>query len=120
MDSTQPRTTSQECTVTCVRAIRSSESNSALPALARILAFTRALLPRTRLIALSLFIGLLTGITLQEVMPQYHVEPLRKRGGKWLDHPSFLVGDCPYYRATLRSLLKDHDLDLKNNIERKQ
>ena len=77
-------------------------------------------MPRTRLIALTLFIGLAAGITLQEVLPQYHVEHLRKRGGNWRDHPSFLVGDCPYYRATLLSLLKDQDLDLKNNIERKQ
>jgi hypothetical protein len=82
--------------------------------------FSRAIFSRQRLIALCVFVGLLGGITLQEVVPQYHVERLHKRGGKWQDHPSFLVGDCPYYRATLLSLLNDHDLDLKNNIERRQ
>jgi hypothetical protein len=66
------------------------------------------------------FLGLLVGITLQEIVPQYQVDQLRKRGGKWQDHPSFLVGDCPYYRATLLSLLKDRDLDIKNNLERRQ
>jgi hypothetical protein len=33
-----------------------------------------------------------------------------------LDHPTFLIGDCPYYRATLVSLLEDHDLDVQNNL----
>lgn len=80
----------------------------------------RAQLTRQRVIGLCLFVGLMVGLTLQEVVPQYHVERLRKRGGKWQDHPSFLVGDCPYYRATLLSLLADHDLDLKNNLERRQ
>jgi hypothetical protein len=72
------------------------------------------------LIALSVFIGLVVALTLQEVVPQYGVEHLRKRGGNWQDHPSFLVGDCPYYRATLLSVLRDGDLDIKNNFERKQ
>jgi len=83
-------------------------------------AFIRAVLSRHRLIALFVFVGLLVGLTLQEVMPQYHVDRLRKRGGRWQDHPSFLVGDCPYYRATLLSLLRDGDLDIKNNFERRQ
>jgi hypothetical protein len=80
----------------------------------------RAIFARHRLIALCVFVGLLGSFTLQEVVPQYGVERLHKRRGKWQDHPSFLVGDCPYYRATLLSLLKDQDLDLKNNIERRQ
>lgn len=80
----------------------------------------RAALSRHRLIALGVFLGLLVGLTLQEVWPQYSVERLRKRGGRWQDHPSFMVGDCPYYRATLLSILQDGDLDIKNNFERRQ
>ena len=31
--------------------------------------------------------------------------------------PGHLVGDGPYYRATIRSLLEDRDLDLRNQLE---
>jgi hypothetical protein len=62
----------------------------------------------------------LVGLTLHEIVPQYHVRHLHKRGGNWQDEPSFLIGDCPWYRTTLLSLLHDGDLDLKNNFERKQ
>jgi hypothetical protein len=88
--------------------------------MARFETFLRAVSTRHRLIALFVFVGLLVGITLQEVVPQYQVERFGKRGGKWQDHPSFLVGDCPLYRATLLSLLNDGDLDIKNNLERRQ
>jgi len=62
----------------------------------------------------------LVGLTLLEVVPSYGVIPARERGERWQDHPSFLVGDCIYYRATLLSLLEDGDLDVKNNLARKQ
>lgn len=31
--------------------------------------------------------------------------------------PSYLPGDCPFYRATTVSLLEDRDLDLRNNVD---
>jgi hypothetical protein len=31
--------------------------------------------------------------------------------------PSYLPGDCPFYRATIVSLLEDRDLDLRNNVD---
>jgi hypothetical protein len=31
--------------------------------------------------------------------------------------PSYLPGDCPFYRATIVSLLEDGDLDLRNNVD---
>ena len=40
----------------------------------------------------------------------------------WPGHPegftltAYLPGDCPFYRATARSLLRDGDLDLRNDI----
>ncbi|MGZ6071018.1 MAG: hypothetical protein ACXWK8_07355 [Myxococcaceae bacterium] len=40
----------------------------------------------------------------------------------WPGHPapftltSYLPGDCPFYRATIVSLLEDADLDLRNNV----
>src|SRR5690348_11477607 len=30
---------------------------------------------------------------------------------------TFLIGDCPYYAATAVSLLTDHDLDLRNQLD---
>jgi hypothetical protein len=57
----------------------------------------------------------LLGWTLHEVVPRYHVDRHHEAPGR-VDHPSFLIGDCPYYRATLISLLKDRDLDVRNNL----
>ena len=102
------------------RVLASQTTKTSLTRSSRVLTFIRASLPRPRLIAALLFVGLAGSLTLQEVTPQYSVDRLRHRGGQWQNHPSFLVGDCPYYRATLLSLLKDQDLDIKNNIERKQ
>ena len=42
------------------------------------------------------------------------------RGPRWQDNPSFLIGDCPYYRAALLSMLKDGDLNIKNNLHPRQ
>ena len=30
---------------------------------------------------------------------------------------TFLIGDCPYYAATAISILRDHDLDLRNQLD---
>jgi hypothetical protein len=86
----------------------------------RLHALLRAVSSRRALVPAFVFSSLLLGLTFHEIVPQYHVEPLRQRGGTWRDHPTFLVGDCPYYRATLLSLLKDADLDIKNNFSRRQ
>jgi hypothetical protein len=66
-------------------------------------------------VAAALAVIVLLGWTLHEVVPRYHVERHREAPGR-VDHPSFLIGDCPYYRATLISLLEDHDLDVRNNL----
>lgn len=60
------------------------------------------------------------GLTLHEVLPRYQVVPQKQQGELWQDHPTFLLGDCVYYRATVLSLLADGDLDLANNLARKQ
>lgn len=60
------------------------------------------------------------GLTLHEVLPRYEVIRQADQGERWQDHPTFLLGDCVYYRATVLSLLADGDLDLRNNFARKQ
>ncbi|MET0390319.1 MAG: hypothetical protein ABW321_30385 [Polyangiales bacterium] len=75
---------------------------------------------RRRSVTLFVFALIFGGLALHEVVPQYSVDHLRGRGARWQNHPSFLVGDCPYYRAALISVLKDFDLDLKNNLQPKQ
>jgi len=66
--------------------------------------------------AVALAVITLLGWTLIEVIPRYGVERHRHQGPGRLDHPTFLIGDCAYYRATLVSLLEDRDLDLQNNL----
>ncbi len=67
-------------------------------------------------IAVALSAIVLLGWTLLEVIPRYAVVSHRHQGPGRLDHPTFLIGDCPYYRATLISLLEDRDLDIQNNL----
>ena len=76
----------------------------------------RGLWSRTPRAAVALVVVTLLGWTLLEVVPRYSVERHRGEAPGRLDHPSFLIGDCPYYRATLVSLLEDHDLDVRNNL----
>ena len=71
---------------------------------------------RTPRAAVALVVVTLLGWTLIEVVPRYSVERHRGEAPGRLDHPTFLIGDCPYYRATLVSLLEDHDLDVRNNL----
>jgi hypothetical protein len=71
---------------------------------------------RTSAVAIALCAIALGGWILNEVMPRYRVERHRHEGPGRLDHPTFMVGDCPYYRATLVSLLEDRDLDVQNNL----
>jgi glycosyl transferase family 87 len=84
--------------------------------LARPLASVRALWSRTPFAAIVLVAITLLGWTLHEVVPRYEVERHRHQGPRRLDHPTFLIGDCAYYRATLVSLLEDHDLNVENNL----
>ena len=86
----------------------------------RITAILRAMSARGIGLAGLVSICVLVGLTLLEVVPHYEVVRARDQGERWQDHPTFLVGDCIYYRATLLSLLEDGDLDLKNNLARKQ
>ncbi|HMF40842.1 MAG TPA: glycosyltransferase family 87 protein [Polyangia bacterium] len=83
---------------------------------ARILTALHAAASRTKLVAVGLVAVTLLGWTLFEVVPRYAVERHRGEGVGRLDHPTFLIGDCAYYRATLVSLLEDRDLDVANNL----
>jgi hypothetical protein len=71
---------------------------------------------RPTVVAIALAAITLTGWTLGEVRPRYRVERDRQPGPGRLDHLTFLIGDCAYYRATLVSLLEDRDLDVQNNL----
>jgi hypothetical protein len=83
---------------------------------ARLLRAARAAWARPAVVALALAVITLLGWTLIEVIPRYGVEHHRYEGPGRLDHPTFLIGDCAYYRATLVSLLEDRDLNLRNNL----
>src|SRR5262245_57811290 len=76
----------------------------------------RSVSSRTPVVAVALVAVTLLGWTLIEVVPRYSVERHRHQGPGRLDHPTFLIGDCAYYRATLVSLLEDRDLDIHNNL----
>src|SRR5262245_32252296 len=67
-------------------------------------------------VAIVLAAVTLGGWTLNEVVPRYRVERHRGEAPGRLDHRTFLIGDCAYYRATLVSLLEDRDLDVQNNL----
>jgi 4-amino-4-deoxy-L-arabinose transferase-like glycosyltransferase len=86
----------------------------------RITAILRAVSLRRIGLAGLVSMCVLVGLTLLEVVPNYHVVHPHERGERWQDHPTFLVGDCIFYRATLISLLEDGDLDLRNNVAPKQ
>ena len=75
---------------------------------------------RPVLLASVLVAVVLLGWTVTEVIPRYAVERHRQEGPGRLDHPTFLIGDCAYYRATLVSLLEDRDLDIANNLARQR
>jgi hypothetical protein len=87
---------------------------------ARLLNAIHTAASRTRLVAVGLVAVTLIGWTLIEVIPRYAVERHRDQGAGRLDHPTFLIGDCAYYRATLVSLLEDRDLDVENNLVRER
>lgn len=82
---------------------------------ARFVNAARAFAAQPSVVAAALAVITLAGWTLHEVVPRYHVDRHHEAPGR-VDHPSFLIGDCPYYRATLISLREDHDLDVRNNL----
>jgi hypothetical protein len=82
----------------------------------RFAAAARALWARTPVVAIALAVIVLLGWTLNEVVPRYGVDRHRHEAPGRLDRPTFLVGDCVYYRAILVSLLEDRDLDVLNNL----
>jgi hypothetical protein len=82
----------------------------------RFVSGVRAAWSRTPVLAIALVLITLGGWTLNEVVPRYGVERHRHQGPGRLDHPTFLIGDCAYYRATLVSLLEDRDLNVENNL----
>ena len=67
--------------------------------------------------AAALFVLVVAGLWFHEARPQ-----LQTRSFPWPGHadaftlPTWLPGDCPYYRASIRSLLRDRDLDLRNDL----
>jgi hypothetical protein len=81
----------------------------------RALAVLRAASARPALVGAVLVGVALCGWTVTEVIPRYAVER-HHESPKRLDRPTFLIGDCPYYRAIIVSLLEDHDLDVANNL----
>jgi len=76
----------------------------------------RALWARPPVVAAVLVVVTIAVLTIIEVVPQYSVQRHRGEVRGRLDHPTFLIADCPYYRATLVSLLEDADLDIGNNL----
>src|SRR5262245_2935394 len=99
---------------------RASYTARRMSSFARAMTAVRALWSRPAVVAAALAAITLVGWTLVEVVPRYGVERHRHEGPGRLDHPTFLIGDCAYYRATLVSLLEDHDLDVGNNLAKQR
>src|SRR6185295_9809006 len=83
---------------------------------ARFLSAVHDAAARTPLVAAALVAVALVGWTVTEVIPRYAVERRPDEAPGRVDHVTFLIGDCAYYRATLVSLLEDRDLDVANNL----
>jgi hypothetical protein len=83
---------------------------------ARFLSAAHGAAARPPIVAAVLVGVALLGWTLIEVIPRAGVDRPHPEDSGRLDHLTFLIGDCAYYRATLVSLLQDHDLDVANNL----
>ena len=83
---------------------------------ARFLRTVHGAAARAPLVAAALVVVTVVGWTAIEVIPRYGVERHRYEGPGFLDRPTYLVGDCVYYRAIIVSLLEDRDLDVANNL----
>src|SRR5205823_10535978 len=64
----------------------------------------------------ALFVAVVAGLYLQEVRPQFEDRVYRGDDGRPFHLPTYLPGDCPFYRATALSLLHDNDLDLHDDM----
>jgi hypothetical protein len=66
--------------------------------------------------ACALFLAAVVGLYLGEVRPQHEDRVYRGADGKPFHLPTWLPGDCPFYRATALSLLREKDLDLRDDM----
>jgi hypothetical protein len=71
---------------------------------------------RAGALAGALFVAVVAGLYLQEVRPQFEDRVYRGDDGRPFHLPTYLPGDCPFYRATALSLLHDNDLDLHDDM----
>jgi len=63
----------------------------------------------------ALLVCVAVGLWFAEIRPQLEDRVHRGADGRPLHIPTYLPGDCPFYRAAATSLLRDGDLDLRND-----
>ena len=64
----------------------------------------------------ALFLAVVAGLYFSEVRPQIEDHIYRAIDGRPFHLPTYLPGDCPFYRATALSLLREKDLDLHDDM----
>src|SRR5256885_65796 len=64
----------------------------------------------------ALFLAVVAGLYFSEVRPQIEDHIYRAIDGRPFHLPTYLPGDCPFYRATALSLLREKDLDLRDDM----
>ena len=64
----------------------------------------------------ALFVALVAGLYFHEVRPQMQDRVYLGTDGRPFHLPTYLPGDCPFYRATALSLLREKDLDLRDDM----
>ena len=69
----------------------------------------------TRRCLAALVLCAAAGLWFGEVRPQLRDVVHRTPSGTTLHLPTYLPGDCPFYRAAAASILKDFDLDLRGD-----
>jgi hypothetical protein len=70
----------------------------------------------TRRCVVALLLALPIGLWFQEIRPQMQDRVYRGPDGQPFHLPTWLPGDCPFYRATALSLLREKDLDLRDDM----
>jgi hypothetical protein len=66
--------------------------------------------------AAGLFLAVVAGLYFQEIRPQIEDRVYPGSDGRPFHLPTYLPGDCPFYRATALSLLREKDLDLRDDM----
>jgi len=66
--------------------------------------------------ASALFLAVIAGLYFHEVRPQMQDRVYLGDDGRPFHLPTWLPGDCPFYRATALSLLREKDLDLHDDM----